>query len=133
MAFLTWSRDFEMGIPEMDEQHKKWLDLLNAFYIHIGNDDFQERMVELIDGVLSYTKYHFSEEEALMASINYPAIGEQRSMHGDIVKRIEEFKTKAGEGKLIISMPLTAELKKWFKEHILIEDMKYAQYLKENR
>ncbi len=36
MGFLQWSTKFELGIPEMDMQHKKWLEILNNFYDHLS-------------------------------------------------------------------------------------------------
>lgn len=117
----------------MDMQHRKWLDMLNSFYSQIGEDGMQERVVSLIDGVLDYTHYHFSEEEKLLDSMGYPAVGEQKGMHNDIIDTIQDFREKAVNGKLIVSLSLTSELKRWFREHILIEDKKYAEYYRDNK
>ena len=89
---MTCSEKYELGIPEMDRQHKRWLELLNEFSSQIGESDMQ------------------------------------KSMHGKIIKTIEDFQAKAREGKLVVTMSLTSELKRWFREHILVEDRKYADF-----
>ncbi len=128
MKFMEWSTKFELGIPDMDQQHQRWLEILNNFYEKLDNDDMTENVKKLVDEVLEYTNYHFTQEETFMESIHYPEIDSQKQMHAEIIRMIEGYRQKAVEGKVIISMTLTAELKKWFKEHILIEDKKYSEF-----
>ncbi len=128
MKFMEWSTKFELGIPDMDQQHQRWLEILNNFYEKLNNDDMTENVKILVDEVLEYTNYHFTQEETFMESIHYPEIDSQKQMHAQIIRMIEGYRQKAVEGKVIISMTLTAELKKWFKEHILIEDKKYSEF-----
>lgn len=62
MAFLNWEAKYEFGIPEMDKQHKKWLEILNKFYDQVSSGDIKEKMGAMVDEALQYTKFHFSEE-----------------------------------------------------------------------
>ncbi len=127
MGFMTWEKQYEIGIPEMDRQHKKWLEMLNRFYDNLADGDVTEKMKTLVQEVLDYTEYHFSEEEKLMNGMGYPAIGEQKEMHDAIKQKIIDFKKKLDDGRTIVSLSITAELKTWFREHIMIEDKKYAE------
>jgi len=127
MGFMAWSSKFELGIPEMDEQHKKWLAILNSFYDHLSDKDLTAQMKSLIQDVIDYTQYHFSEEEKLMASIGYHELNQQKQMHKEITDKIIRFKQRLDAGNLVISTAVTSELKSWFKEHIMIEDKKYAE------
>ena len=127
MAFMHWSKEFELGVPEMDKQHQKWLEILNNFYDHISKyGDFNEEMKTLLNEAYDYTNYHFTEEERLMEELGYPALSEQKMMHNEIKEKIKSFKTKLEKGEHLLSISLTNELKSWFKNHILIEDKKYA-------
>jgi hemerythrin-like metal-binding protein len=134
MSFLKWEQKYELGIPEMDNQHKKWVEILNKFYEKVSKSDLQTNILEMVDEALIYTKYHFREEEKFMASMNYPKLKEQQKMHIDIISTLSNFKSVIMSKKQITSMEVTNELKKWFKEHIMIEDMKYAEfYLKQKK
>lgn len=127
MPFLTWSTEFEFGISEIDSQHHNWLDILNRFYDHLEGKNMKEHLLTLIDEAIDYTHYHFSEEEKFMTRIGYPAIDEQKSMHKEIANRIMQYKATIEEEKPLVSMTVTHEFKEWFKQHILVEDKKFAQ------
>jgi len=127
MAFLDWSAAYELGIPEMDRQHRKWLDLLNGFYDGLNSEDVGPRLKTLLDAAYQYTKYHFCEEEKLMESIGYPELEEQRRMHQAIADKILGFRTRILRGQRVVSLNVTGELKSWFDGHVLVEDRKYAE------
>ena len=133
MGFLQWEQKYEFGIPEVDEQHKKWLSILNKFYDSMGNGDLNNKMKSLVAEALDYTVYHFNEEEKLMEKMKFPHLNEQKRMHKEIVNMLSAFKKDIENKKTIISMSITNEMKKWFKEHILLEDMKYAEYYKKSK
>ena len=133
MAFFTWEPKYELGIPEMDNQHKKWVGILNKFYDQVSKSDLKTNMLEMLEEALDYTKFHFREEEKFMASISYAKIDEQKRMHKDIITTLEDFRKTINSDKTITSMSLTNEMKKWLKEHILVEDKKYADYLKQKK
>lgn len=130
MAFLNWEAKYEFGIPEMDKQHKKWLEILNKFYDQVSSGDIKKNMGTMVDEALQYTKFHFSEEEKFMAKMNFANIKEQQKMHKEIISTLEKFKSDLNSKKLITSTALTNELKNWFKMHILVEDMKYADHFR---
>jgi len=127
MGFLTWNSSYEIGIPEMDAQHKKWLEILNEFYDQLNSEEIGAKAKVLCEKAIEYTKFHFSEEEKLMSSMGYPAISEQKAMHASIRNSIEEFNDKLEHGRTVVTFTITNEMKNWFSNHILIEDKKYAQ------
>lgn len=65
-----------------------------------------------------------------MAKMNFGNIKEQQKMHKEIISTLEKFKSDLNSKKLITSTALTNELKNWFKMHILVEDMKYADHFR---
>lgn len=128
MEFMKWKKEFETGIPEMDEQHQRWLALLNIFYDQISQKkDIDQELRKLVSDVLEYTNYHFREEERLMTKMGYPELAKQKEMHNQITKKVTDFKKKVDSGQRIVSIELTKELRSWFNEHILVEDKKYAK------
>ncbi|MBN2625357.1 MAG: hemerythrin family protein [Spirochaetales bacterium] len=127
MSYINWDESYEIGIPEIDRQHRQLIDNFNDFYKHLSNEELGDNLRELLQKMMDYTDYHFKEEEKYMASINYKYIDDQREMHNQIREKMASYKKLADEGKLTVSMPVTNEIKKWIKEHIQIEDKKIAQ------
>lgn len=133
MTFFEWDKKFEIGVPEMDNQHKKWVEIINRFYDHLINNDINKTTKIMINEVIDYTNYHFSEEEKLMMSIGYPHINDQKEMHNKITEKMKYFKNRIDEGILVVSTSITNEMKLWLKDHIMVEDKKYAVlYKKKN-
>jgi hemerythrin-like metal-binding protein len=63
-----WNESFETGLSSVDKQHHHLVDVINRFGEllmqgeAVSKDDFEALFNELV----SYTQYHFSEEESYM-------------------------------------------------------------------
>ena len=89
MGGIKWSKELELGIPEIDEQHKKLIDLINLFYTEPEESKKVERfLTELED----YINYHFSYEEAFMEKIGFPELPTHRKAHSMFKKIFAEKK-----------------------------------------
>jgi hemerythrin len=130
MAFMIWQPDYEFGIPDIDKQHKHFLDLLNRFYDGLAENNMKNHLVALLNEALDYAHYHFSEEERMMKDIGYGAILEQRKMHSSMESKIEEYKEKIVLDRIVVSLTMTNEFRGWFNDHILGEDKKYVDLYK---
>jgi hemerythrin len=130
MGFLEWSEEFEFGIPEIDGQHKRMLDVMNTFYDGLEKQDHEQHLLGLLDDVLDYVRYHFEEEERILAVIGYPSLGEQEKLHAVIDNKIQDFKDRIIEEKPISCDVVTTELGNWYRNHILNEDKKYVALYK---
>ncbi len=129
MGLIIWDSSYEIGIPEIDRQHRQLVTYFNDFYDQLAKGELDVSLNDLLTKVMEYTDYHFREEEKFMAGIGYVNLDEQRDMHNRIRLKMGEYKKLADEGKLTVSMPVTGEIKKWIKEHIQIEDRKIADAL----
>ena len=66
MALFNWSEKFILGIPEIDQQHKQIVDLINKLSDLRNKEADNEGLDELINELISYTKTHLSYEENLL-------------------------------------------------------------------
>lgn len=98
MAIFKWDSSVELGIPTIDEQHKAlfgWVDTLNTA---IKNGDGAEAVGEVIWNLITYVTEHFSEEERLMLSCNYPGLAAHRKEHDEFVSRLREIQVSYIDG-----------------------------------
>lgn len=128
MELIKWGKEYELGVEKMDEQHKKWIGIINKFYDGIGKNEIKKNMEVMINEVLDYTKYHFTEEEKFMESIGYGELQSQKEMHKALTEKMTGFKTKIVNGEQLLSVSVTNELKDWLNNHIKVEDKKYAEF-----
>jgi hemerythrin len=67
MESFTWGTNFEIGIQEVDDQHRKLVELVNSLGVQLAENTIADRHVEnLLQELVKYTQYHFKEEEVLM-------------------------------------------------------------------
>ena len=120
MGIFKWGAEYELGIPEMDKQHQRWIEIINGFYDNLERKDVDSKVLNMINDVLDYTNYHFTEEEKMMESIGYSELDEQKKMHELITVKMKEYKRKIESKELLLSMTVTNEMKEWLKNHILV-------------
>lgn len=125
---LEWTPDLSVSNDTIDQQHQKWIKLLDDFYTGIKDGKSKEVLEQLILGMLDYTKYHFAHEEKYMESIGYPNLDSHKKLHAEYIGKIEEYHQRIVDGKLIISLEVTSYLKTWLINHIKGEDQRYAAH-----
>ena len=69
-ALFSWNKSFVTGIPSVDEQHRRLVDLINDLGEQITSTDEIDAaaFVKARDAILEYTQVHFSDEESQMTT-----------------------------------------------------------------
>jgi hemerythrin len=124
MAFMQWTPDLEMGIPVIDNQHKRIIDYINELddASRTGNMDETNHALE---GLLDYTITHFEFEEELQEKAGYPFLKAHKRVHEIFMKRVADFRARAENGE-DITQELLDVLKVWLASHIKGDDRDYA-------
>jgi hemerythrin len=126
---IKWTDAYSVSVKPMDDQHKRLFDLINEYYEGIAQNKNKEAMAKILQGMLDYTKYHFSDEEKLMLSNKYPGYEEQKKQHDQFIATVEDYKQRIASGKLLLSVEVTNFLKDWLVKHIQGKDKQYGPYL----
>ncbi len=130
MALFEWDDKYSVGVEEMDEHHKKLMDIINRLHDAMKEGKAQDEMENIIKEMKEYTDYHFEAEEELLEEHDYPErkLGEQEEQHKKYVNKISEYMKDYEEDKLTLSMDISNFLKDWLSNHILEVDMKYKDH-----
>jgi hemerythrin-like metal-binding protein len=128
MAFLSWHERFSVGHPELDAQHQKLCELVNHFddVIKMGLTD---ELGRILDDLISCTMDHFKFEEALLAKVGFPKAQEHVRMHGELIRQIQDMRSKMKVGGHVGAKAIVRFLADWLTSHIVREDMEYKPYL----
>jgi hemerythrin len=133
MAYVTWDPSLETGNEVVDRQHKGLYDLLNELYDSIVESPEIGAQDEVLSRMAEYAVVHFADEEALMRSINYPALGEQQRLHHDFVAEVGRMTEEWRSGGTLLPLTVAMFLRQWLAEHIGIEDKKIGEFIRANR
>ena len=129
MEFFQWKESFQIGVAEIDLQHKSFLELLNKYYDSATGCTKDCVGEELLDELDQYVKMHFRFEESMMQAAGYKELERQKDQHKYFESLVADLRTSHAKRKpdaLKQSLPM---LKDWFICHILEEDKKVAPLL----
>lgn len=125
-----WDPCFLTGLPTVDEQHQRLVDLINRFGTVLvrpqgaGADEIEQLLTQL----LAYAKVHFQDEEALMAAacISPAYVRRHHQEHARFLLDLTQLHDAAqgqaqSEGRALLSYLIN-----WLAYHILGSDQLMA-------
>lgn len=125
---IEWSADLELGIPEIDKQHRELVAILNRLYDAVERGEREEGIQSALEGAARYADYHFSSEEKFMESIHYPDLDAHRRLHEMYVQEYRSMAERYQQGDQRVIRDLAAFLLSWLYTHIQKADRKYATF-----
>lgn len=131
MAYIEWNDTYSVGVKQMDDQHKKLVDLINQLHDAMKAGQASKEAGTILKGLVDYTHYHFEAEEKLLGKEIYPGLLSQQKMHKVFTAQIEQFQADFASKSLTIGVKMSEFLKDWLLTHISNEDKKYGKFLNE--
>ncbi len=122
--YIVWSKENELGIPIIDEQHRGLISTINTLYHFIRARQGVEILNSTLAVVRHYSEIHFQTEIALIRDAGYAGVEEHMALHSGFLGRSREVAEEAiehGEPEILLKF-----LKEWWLMHIGHEDRKYA-------
>ena len=130
MDFFIWKENFNIGIDEIDQQHKSFLNILNDCYLQLSGNKKSVITGDLIDKLKSYAAMHFRYEEKMMELCQYIEIEQQKKQHKYFESQIAELEASGSEKREKPLDTILLFLRDWFLKHILEDDTKFAFFKK---
>ena len=128
MAILTCSDQLKLGIPSVDEQHRRLIEILNQLDEVVAVGAEPNTIPSLIEALIEYTQYHFEHEEQLMLESRYDnqKYSAHKLEHQAFIQRILQGKESAIHDPDSVSNNLIDFLVNWLLDHILFSDKQMA-------
>ncbi len=129
MAIFLWNDDFKTGIDEIDQQHLKLVEIINALNDSLMIDNNTRKVTDLLDELIDYTHYHFEEEELFMQQHDYDGaeFKKHRLNHQTFLKAIKKVQLENRQNPEKAKDKLLDYLVNWLSDHILLEDKNMVQ------
>lgn len=131
MSIIKWSDKYSVGVKQIDDQHKKLVDLINRLFDAMSLGKGREVMDSVFDELSSYTRVHFQTEERLMVVYGYTGYEEHKKKHELLIEQVNDLKSKFQAGDRKITLEVVDFLKEWLLNHIQKEDQKYKAHFAE--
>jgi hemerythrin len=128
---LEWREEFQIGIEEIDEPHKRLFSKVNEFISTLANQDRQSIREAFADLTNHHMEREIAEEE-LMRRNNYPFLDNHLREHKRFIDNLMALKEESDEGKCelpYLSFRIQLLLFDWFTGHIAKTDRHLVRYL----
>lgn len=130
---LAWNTEFEIGIPILDGQHKKFVEMVSEVQDSILTAS-REQLIRFFSFIYDYMILHFKTEEMVMIECRYPEIDEHVEEHREFREKIDFFyeSFKKNNTQFII-VNIIDFMKDWIIGHLLCSDKALGEWYKNNK
>jgi hemerythrin-like metal-binding protein len=129
MKDLVWDKTLSVDVPEVDEDHRRLVDLFNLLHHSLAEGEQREYIEAVMEELISCTVWHFRHEERLMLKYGYDGLSEHNAEHEDLIASARELQEKLLKDGKGISSEEIEFLEHWLTGHILGTDMDMGSYL----
>jgi hemerythrin len=131
MDFI-WKDEYSVGVKEIDDQHRHFVDLLSKLYFAISSRQVKQTLAELSQDLIAYADNHFQTEEKYFKEFNYEGAEEHIAEHRKLKEQLTDFQEGFTANKLELSFKLIDFLEDWLVGHLANMDKKYVQCFHEH-
>jgi hemerythrin len=126
---LVWGKILSVGVDEIDEDHRKLVNILNVLSHAVMENQSPDYLAATLKELINCTVWHFSHEERLMLKYRYPEIEEHKAEHRELVQSAKELQQKILQSDTSVADEHIEFLERWLTEHILTTDGRLGFYL----
>lgn len=130
MAFLSWRKDYAVGVKQIDAEHRGLFDLINALHDTQARAGSSRDAARILNRLVAYAEEHFQHEERLMSDSGYPLLDAHREQHSAFVASIFAINERLALDTVRAGAEILPFAKNWLVKHIIRSDMEIAEFLR---
>lgn len=129
MKDMVWDDILSVGVDEIDEDHRKLLNILNILNHCVNDGEAADYVAATLEELINCTVWHFSHEERLMLKHRYEEAEEHKAEHRELIRSARELQLEILHGEIAMMDEQIEYLERWLSEHILTADLRLGSYL----
>ncbi len=129
MDNLVWDKVLSVGVDEIDEDHRKLINIFNILNLSVTAGESKEYLAATLEELINCTVWHFSHEERLMLKHRYPEFKEHKTEHQELIQSAKELQQEILQADKFFADEHIEFLERWLTEHILTADGRLGSYL----
>ena len=130
---FDFEEEFKFGIDEVDNEHIILVDMLNRTQELLNQNKRDEALNYFSETLSSYVHEHFANEEAFMASFDFPDLNRHKIVHSNFRRSVDTWKPKIVSGDNAAFRRALSDTYMWVVAHIGGLDREYADYYLEQK
>jgi len=121
-------KKFEIGIAEIDAQHRRLFELLDEMRSWSGSALEHSAIRDMLNALAEYATTHFAVEESLMRMLHYPHTAAHIADHRKFTNQLNAFRYQFLKEGNVGEVELIGFIQSWLVEHIDRADRAYVNY-----
>jgi hemerythrin len=130
MTFLEWKESYNLGIKEIDNQHRGLFDLISKLSNTKYFQHDEKYFFATLNTLVKYAELHFATEERYMGQAEYPKIEEHHQEHIKFLQEVIRLAEDLEQNKPHLQQQILSFLHDWYLNHILGDDREYVACMK---
>jgi hemerythrin len=126
MICVQWTPAFNIGINDIDMQHKWLVSIMNKLCDAVNKKKGGKVISDIIKEMWNYANVHFDLEEKYFDEFHYEKADEHKAMHREFSKKVQSLARDFEEGKESVPMDAISFLGEWFINHTQTADREYV-------
>lgn len=133
MSLVRWDEKYIVGNEVIDADHKALFALINEFYDAFQETKRRRDLGVILTALVKYAEQHFQREEAVMAASGYPLNAEHHEFHTKLYETIYQLNHRLESDPAPLDRQAIMFLKDWMSDHIMLEDLKFGEFLRQKK
>lgn len=130
MATLIWNPDLDIGIYEIDTQHRSLVAIANQLCDAIESGREARTVEWILDALLMQIRLHFQTEEKFMRRCGQQDFSSHKREHRQMLKAMRRFMRQyRGDGESVAE-ELLLFVHRWLEDHLNGEDRLLGEYVR---
>ena len=130
MSLIDWRQEYEIGIPDVDHEHRMLIELINASFEALQGGAGVEAAEALLGEIDARMTAHFALEEKAMRDMRYAELEIHKADHERLLEEIRDLMDDIDEHQGVDAEVLGQRLDVWFSEHFRTRDAKLHHFLR---
>ena len=125
---FEWTEKCSVGIPELDAQHRRLIELIAELVGCMQSGDNNEQAAAALKELNRYADTHLQREELVLRVRGYPRYLEHKAEHDSYRARLDALLVHSERADFLVR--LTNFVSEWWRFHVLGTDQEYARYFR---
>ena len=129
MKNIVWDESLSVGVEEIDQDHRRLVELFNLLSEAVDNKESPDYIDALLVELITCTEWHFRHEERLMIRHGYDGMEDHKDEHIDLVDSVRDLQRRFYEARQTLTTDNVEYLAEWLTGHIVGVDMRMGYFL----
>jgi hemerythrin len=129
MPLIRWRDNFNLGIPEVDFEHRELVELINALHDRLQQAAHHEEVEDFLGEIFARISAHFALEERTMVARNYPGYWPHPGDHERLLDQLRDIMESYESTHSLDSGELSQKLDDWFSVHFRTFDARFHHFV----